>query len=209
MIFRSSNFICAGYEIGWEYVESVNSSKQTFSGFVSCMTGKYKRKFPATLGFMSAKSFISWWFSWASHMNIDFRENCNWCGPKCDALACDGTKVGLGFKNSFVVPIEHCDSDDVIRTERRRFDRTLIRNQPGTKESEFAKTRKLLRDLSGKIIENSGFHDTGFINDSNGVIPFLDSRILPFFLRVIGEKRYGNVTRTEQVYYYYIYIYMR
>jgi len=103
-IYRSSSKTAAGYEMGWEYVEAVNSSKQTFSGFVKVMNQRYKRR-DIDASFMSLPSFIDWWFGWASHMNIDFRVQCSFC-DNISSLACDGTKLGMGFVHSFVEPIE-------------------------------------------------------------------------------------------------------
>ena len=42
-IFRSSHMVACGSEVGWEFVELVLSSKQTFSGFVKIMQYKYER----------------------------------------------------------------------------------------------------------------------------------------------------------------------
>jgi len=54
---------------------------------------------------MSFPLFIDWFFAWASRMKIDFREACKWFEGDI-RVACDGTKLGIGFKNTFVTPIE-------------------------------------------------------------------------------------------------------
>ena len=70
-IFCSSRMVRCGSEVGWEFVEGVLSSKQTFSGFVKTMQFKYQR-LSSRHSFMSVNTFIKWWFLWASVMEVDF-----------------------------------------------------------------------------------------------------------------------------------------
>nr|XP_047139151.1 uncharacterized protein LOC124815053 [Hydra vulgaris] len=77
-VFCLSKSTCAGYELGWEFVDFV-LSKGTFSGFVNLYSNKYKRRSTSYLPFMSTQTFIDWFFAWASHMHIDFREKCHMC----------------------------------------------------------------------------------------------------------------------------------
>ena len=90
---------------GWEFLESVMACKQTFSGFVSVYNAKYDRV-GSPQHFMSVQTFIKWFFAWASRMQVEFREMCHGCQGVPKILACDGTKIGIGFKQSFVTPIE-------------------------------------------------------------------------------------------------------
>lgn len=92
-IFRLSRHTCAGWEMGYHFVKAVNTSQQTFRGFVSVLNMFYNWH---SCKFMSTPTFINWWFAWASAMNIDFREKCTHCGPSCVSLVCDGTKIGTG-----------------------------------------------------------------------------------------------------------------
>lgn len=39
-------------------------------------------------------------------MRIDFRKGCLWYKSARKIIACDGTKIGIGFKSTFVTPIE-------------------------------------------------------------------------------------------------------
>lgn len=112
-IYRSSTKVCEGYEIGWEFVETVNNGKMTFSGFTKFMDSRYQRLSSASK-FLCISAFINWWFGWASHTKIYFRRLCAGCGDRSSLLACDGTKVGIGFKNAFIEPIETCHTEDVI-----------------------------------------------------------------------------------------------
>ena len=52
-IYRSSGKVSAGYELGWEYVDMVNTGKQTFQGFVTIMNNRYKSRGPESLLFMT------------------------------------------------------------------------------------------------------------------------------------------------------------
>lgn len=76
--------------------QKVNSAKQTFSGFVRCTEKKNARY---GVEFISLPTYITWWFSWASAMHIDFRQKCLPCGESCETLVGDGTKIGVGMYN--------------------------------------------------------------------------------------------------------------
>ena len=39
-------------------------------------------------------------------MKIDFRQRCHMCDGELKIVAGDATKIGMGFKNTFVCPIE-------------------------------------------------------------------------------------------------------
>ena len=70
-------------------------------------------------------------------MKIDFRQPCSWCGHSPKVLACDATKIGIGFKNTFVKPIETPELTDVIPTPNKRHDRCFIFNaSTGSKEAK-------------------------------------------------------------------------
>ena len=92
----------------------VKTGKQTFQGFVTIMSNRYKGRGPESLPFMTSRTFIDWWFGWASNMRINFGEICSWCKNGPEILACDGTKVGLWFANVFVKPIEVLEGCNII-----------------------------------------------------------------------------------------------
>ena len=58
-------------------------------------------------------------------MKIDFRKSCPSC-ENCDILACDRTKLDVGFRNAFADPIETPEETNVISTKLRRHDRYFI-----------------------------------------------------------------------------------
>ena len=105
------------------------NSKGTFKGFVNSLSNDYRRI--ANVPFMSLQTFIVWFFAWSSAMKVDFREQCDWCGDKPNILACDGTKIGIGFKQLFVRPNETLDQQSTNQTKNRRYDRTFIANRTG------------------------------------------------------------------------------
>ena len=94
MIFRSSKVTCAGYEIGWDFVETMMSMKCNFAGYCNIMNGRYA-KLDKKFKFMSPPVFRDWFFAWASHMQVDFRSQCPGCPDNPKVLACDATKVGI------------------------------------------------------------------------------------------------------------------
>ena len=101
------------------------SSKETFRGFVTCYSKKYKRSSWNDASFMSLHTFIDWFFGWSSRMKIDFRQSCDWCGESPNVLACDASKIGITFKNTFVKPIEDPEVSEVVATLNKRLDRWL------------------------------------------------------------------------------------
>ena len=126
-IFRLSTGICAGYEIGWEFVEAVSRTKSNFSAFCYLCNETYKRHDQNAKSFMSANTFRKWFFSWASHQEIDFRSQCTFCGDSPEILACDGTKVGIARKNLSIIPIETSTRDEFLPTLSRRNNRCFLR----------------------------------------------------------------------------------
>ncbi|XP_047144680.2 uncharacterized protein LOC124818179 [Hydra vulgaris] len=158
-VFRISSSTCAGYEIGWDFVDSVQTSGQTFSGYVTNMSNRYKRMCNNALPFMSNSVFISWFFGWTSHMGIDFREQCTMCGDSNRILACDGTKLGIGFKQTFVKPIETPEIEEVSKTTFRRFDRCFIPNTKEKDPKDFAQARKSIRTVCETIMNQCANHD--------------------------------------------------
>ena len=59
------------------------------------MTDRYKRMSPEARPFLGDHSFVDFWFGWASSLNTEFRQPCNWCGWTPQVLACDGTQLGI------------------------------------------------------------------------------------------------------------------
>ena len=92
-VFRSTAKLCAGDEIGWDFVEHVLKTKCSFTAYVELMDATYKR-LGHTEKFMSAPSFRHWFKCWASYQHREFRKPCFGCGDKIEALASDGTMIG-------------------------------------------------------------------------------------------------------------------
>ena len=60
----------------------------------------YKMQNKFNHNFMVPNTFIKWWFSWALSLKIDFRRPCLVCQFELKQLACEGTKVGIGFRHA-------------------------------------------------------------------------------------------------------------
>jgi hypothetical protein len=89
----------AGDEIGWDFVSRVKRSRISFTSFCNEMTDTYKSNYLSSAKFMSRSTFVSWFFSWAATMNIDFRRSIDpWCGYSPNILACDGTHIGMSLR---------------------------------------------------------------------------------------------------------------
>ena len=155
-MFRSTKAVSCGYELGWEFVEAVLASKQTFSGYRKIVQARYER-LTSPCPFMSLNTFIKWWFSWAAAMNIDFIQPCFSCGNDVKVLAADGTKIGITLKQANVVPIETQEDHMIaLPTNNRRFNRTLINNSNTKKEDRKKindKLNELCKYIQGKTVE--------------------------------------------------------
>ena len=124
-----SNETAAGDEIGWEYINSVLSGSITFSSFCRKKSKDYKMRNKFSHNFMDPSTFIKWWFSWASSLKIDFRKPCPVCQFEPKQLACDGTKVGIGFRHANFTDISKPDNENLIEpTIHRRLDRCFLSN---------------------------------------------------------------------------------
>jgi len=154
-IFCLSKSTAVGYEIGWEFVDAVMTSKQTFRGFITVVKNRYLR-YKRNCEFLSINTFIEFFFAWASRMNLEFRESCSGCEGSPTVLACDGTKLGINFRNTFVSPIEtpsYSVSTDFVQT--RRHDRCFIVNQGNTVEDKrkYARLRLHLKSYCEGLIK--------------------------------------------------------
>ncbi|XP_069109129.1 uncharacterized protein [Argopecten irradians] len=146
-----SSDTAAGDEIGWMYVHQVLNSKTTFSGFCKSMTSTYIRRFPKSRSFMDPGVFLKWWFSWASNMHIDFRKPCEVCKFTPHQLACDGTKIGIGFRNAVFEPIEKPSEPAVYQTLHRRLDRCFLKSSVDISAENMKVCREHLFFLANKV----------------------------------------------------------
>nr|XP_047124683.1 uncharacterized protein LOC124807139 isoform X2 [Hydra vulgaris] len=199
-VFCLSKSTCAGYELGWEFVDFV-LSKGTFSGFVSLYSNKYKRRSTSLLPFMSTQTFIDWFFAWASHMHIDFREKCHMCpeNQQIPVLACDATKIGISFKNSFVKPIESPELNEIIPTPLRRLDRSFIFNSIKLDSKQFSDARVYLRKVCIFIlsVDNSDFinFDADTLKLNSILVDYIPPECVPSFQLMVSESPVPNLLR--------------
>ena len=168
---------------GWEFVDTVMATKQTFRGFVTCYINRYRRSNPDAPSFMSTQTFIDWFFAWASHMNIEFREKCHWCGDQSPLVACDGTKIGIGLRNAFVEPIETTTNNKAIPTPNRRYDRTFITNLDPKNSGIFKEARMLLKKISNDILHPAS-NPSADSNAVDALMAILPEASVPAFTRM-------------------------
>ena len=113
-VFRSSNGVAIGEEVGHHFTKMVRKMKCTFSAFVAVMNDDYNLNYTSSHTFVDTKTFIRWWFAWASHQDIEFRNPCEWCGWQPKILAGDETQVGIPLCKAAFVPINCYDPDKVV-----------------------------------------------------------------------------------------------
>lgn len=133
--------------------------------------------------FMSLPCFIEWWFGWASHFKIDFRQQCPWCDG-CDTLACDGTNLGLGFAHTFVEPIEKPVEDiDTLPTKLRRLNRCFVQTVDPKKAKKYQTVRAHLRYICDVILKerNNDIEDVEYLNKTNMVRETISNQSINLF----------------------------
>ena len=138
---------------------------------------------------MSVNTFINWWFGWASHMKIDFRQACIGCDNKIPLLACDGTKIGIGFKNAFVEPIESSFDSPVCPTRLRRLDRCFIINKKEQDPQYYRRMRlhlfNICQDILGEVSKKSETSPAEWNSLTMELRKCLPSPTLPLFNRLL------------------------
>ena len=131
-IYRISDAVCVGEDICWDFIDMVSSMKCNFSAFCFLMDSSYRRH-NSPKKFMSVKTFIKVFFSWASNQQIDFREGCNWCGHSPKILACDATKIGICASAASVEPVEKTKDEPPLITQHKKNDRYFLSYPPTSK----------------------------------------------------------------------------
>ena len=186
------------------------NSQITFTAYTRIMTNHFHRFHNNIAHFMAPSTFLSWWFSWASNMKIDFRVPCTLCKHEPKQLACDGTKIGILFKNLEVTPIEHPTSDVHVAAGHRRNDRAFVSFQTGALDKdkkhlareflldacykvtgkdvkEFAESSETLRDILLSSIPDE-CHEL-IIDFLSGVFPQPVTQCLARFLSLLASDR--------------------
>ncbi|KAL4240007.1 hypothetical protein ACF0H5_000802 [Mactra antiquata] len=187
-----SSVTAAGDEIGWTFVESVKCNGCTFSSFCHLKTQDYRFRHP-NARFMDPTVFLKWWFSWASNMKINFIVPCDVCGFQPKRLCCDGTRVGVGFRNANFEEVSKPDDDEnVQQTLHRRLDRCFLTNMNGVNKQEMIRNRYTLNYLARKQLGD--ISNTEIMSDEDlrvritAVRHVLNEQILPSFDRFFNMK---------------------
>lgn len=137
---------CAGDEMAWDFHHSVQTSKISFSAYVKQKNRIYQSTHLGAAKFMSAKTFIRWYFSWTVALRRDYRtERDEFCGDNPDTLVCDGTHVGVALrmvdysKNT----VTKADLAETVVPKHKRYNRVFLPYQTGTASH----VRKVRNDL--------------------------------------------------------------
>ena len=111
-------------------------------------------------------------------MKIDFRQGCSHCGDKSKISACDGPKIGMNFKNTFVRPIKTIEKQvgDVLAI--RRLNRCFLSN-PQKYWKEVA-ARLVEARLNLKLIAKSVLSDSFTLNETSVFLLGSVRSVLPF-----------------------------
>ena len=89
-------------------------------------------------------------------MRIDFRKGCLWCKGSPRILVCDGTEIRIGFRNTFVAPIEYAEKIAPQNSSHsRRLDRCFLKPHGKMSSEEckvYANAHKVLRNIADAVI---------------------------------------------------------
>ena len=187
----------AGDEIGWEFVSMVFNSDCTFSSFCNIKNQLYKSR-NSKACFMDQSVFVKWWFSWASNMKIDFRIPCDVCKFEPKRLCCDGTKVGVGFRNANFEEINKFSNGNTINeTLHRRMDRCFLKNMNGLEKKAMIQNRLTLDYLAklelGELRPDEILHPDELLDRINRLKHVLPEEVLPSF------ERLNNMMANEKI----------
>ena len=180
----------AGDEISWAFVNLVLCSKITFSAFCKLKTQEYKEYNINLRSFMDPSVFIKWWFSWASFMKLEFRQTCPVCKFNPKQLACDGTKVGVGFRNIKFQEISQPDDEVNIKpTIHRRMTRCFLAQRPDVETALIKEAREHLHYISrlNEIPTPERLPVMELSNRNALLLSLLDESVKPVFVRFLDN----------------------
>ena len=146
---------------------------------------------------MSVPTFIDWFYAWAFGMKIEFRETCKWRDGKPSVLACDATKVGINFNNTFVAPVETSGNNHEITSSSRRYHQCFLSN-PSNNEQVcrlYAKARDYLKIITKMIISHQFeiLFDEEHSEATNNMITFIPEGAKDAYSKMIDVDTSNNL----------------
>ena len=134
-------------EVGWDFFSHIMESHATFSAYCSLNTKEYQSIHHDSAPFVSAPTFIKWFFSWAASLKIDFRKDVDkWC-PNRKVVAADGTHLGPSVKQLKVQPINSNTCSGQVETNHKVNDRCFLNYKAGLSENRIRDARAHLLSL--------------------------------------------------------------
>ena len=104
---------------------------------------------------MSPPTFRQWFRCWASHQNIEFREQCPQCRDNIEVVGCDGTAIGIQMSNADVDPIEKTHNDVPVPAKHRRHQRCFLTNEGKASKDTKTKIRASREHLRGSVFSHT------------------------------------------------------
>ena len=139
-----SSHTAAGEELAWEFINIVTNSQISLTAFCSVVNSRY---YFSTIPFMSRQTFTDWIFSWLANFRIDFRQTCDTCQANPKILACDGTKLGMYFKNVSLKAFETPTSECVVTPPHKRTMRQFFSYSDNDTDQKKINCRQAQDDL--------------------------------------------------------------
>ncbi len=131
-IFFLNKWFGVAEEVLWDFIALSMSSKVTLTGYCSEMSRRFQTTNSLSVGFLGRTTFNKVFFTWIAKMNLDFRQFIDpWCGYDPPVLACDGTHLGVSFKNlKLEKPVTEPDLvGQKVKPVHKRADRLLLSDQ--------------------------------------------------------------------------------
>ncbi len=141
----------AGDEMGWDFITMVSNAQVSITSYCDIVTSRY---YFSKVPFMSRNTFTDWIFSWMANFKIDFRNPCKSCKYNPKILACDGTKLGMFFKNVSLSPFESPTCDEEVTPVHKRSSRQFYSYSEGSNKAEKDNKRQAQLDLQYFVAKN-------------------------------------------------------
>ena len=146
-----SSQTAAGDEIGWDFVNTVSKSQISLSAYCSITSDRY---YSSTAAFMSRQTFTDWVFSWMSNFKIDFRQACDQCKFNPKIMACDGTQLGMFFRNVSLSSFDKPTCKDTFTPSHKQTARQFFSYSEDDSKKRKEASRQAKVDLQYFVAKN-------------------------------------------------------
>ena len=114
-------------EVGYEFQSILLDFCGNFSKLSLHMNREYRKYNLDVPDFLFVGTFEKCFLSLSAALKIDFRKSTDpFCGSHPKSVACDGTHIGIPFKQLDITPLDKPDDDLLVPSLHREYDRTFM-----------------------------------------------------------------------------------